>query len=198
MANSTVNKIVGVLQDAYDFWTGANPAQRGAPHRDWSVPQLAGYENHPFFPEMKEAFLKVPYAEHAADFVLRSNPAKGELDEASNPYTSAWIRQSAGIINLIPLTAAQTRLGTAHELGHNALAKHYRIARSATEVPASSIVIDSLAGKKIDFENMAELVNVAAGSNKVAMPKYNAEINRIIEATKGIPVDSTGVKRVWR
>lgn len=142
---SVVDKIVGVLQDAVDYWTGQHPAKRIAPHRDWEYPQIAGYESHPFFKDIKEAFRAVPGSKELSDFTLRRAASPREAAEMP-PGTSGWIQQPAAVASIIPLSREQVRYGTAHELGHNYLFDQYRYGGPATETAASKLAVDSLRG----------------------------------------------------
>ncbi len=193
-----INKIVDMLQTAADFYTLQHPAKRGAPHRDWDYPQIAGYESHPYFSQIKEAFQKVPLSESVSDFQLRRGPSVEEVPDVS-PSTSAWINSDTRRIALVPLSARQAKLATAHELGHNYMFDTFRVSGPGTEIPATIIATKSLEGKPPsarEVEKMLRVVNEPETENDRSMGR--ALFNAAIWALDSAPVDRRKYTSVWK
>lgn len=199
---SVVDKIVGVLQDAVDYWTGQHPAKRIAPHRDWEYPQIAGYESHPFFKDIKEAFRAVPGSKELSDFTLRRAASPREAAEMP-PGTSGWIQQPAAVASIIPLSREQVRYGTAHELGHNYLFDQYRYGGPATETAASKLAVDSLRGRPTSDNDLLDLIYIEASprtapQGKEAVRRYNNTVRELIDLTRDMNLDSRKQPSVWK
>ena len=114
-----IDEIQRILEDAVDFWTGRHPAERIASNRNWRIPQIAGYENHPRYAEVAKAFDAMPLSKSLRDFVF-VNKIKGD------PSATGSYNTKTGIAHVIPFKPLRhTEVNAAHELGHHFLKKYW-------------------------------------------------------------------------
>jgi len=196
---SVVDKIVSVLQDAADFWTDEHPAKRFRPDRDWRHPQIAGYENHPYFKDIQEVFERAPLSETVGDFTLRRAASPGEVFAGAGSTTPGWYNTKTGEIAIIPLKRDQTKYITAHELGHNYLRNKYGLTGSETEIPASKIaynIIKNLPEKDVD---VVPIINAVAGvGDKKDIETYKRAVDEIARFERSIPFEIYTNRSVWK
>lgn len=101
------------LETSYDFWSGRHPSERRSPQYNWNYRQIAGYENHPRYNELKQAFDAVPYSSALGDLRL--------VKEISGyPNAVGSYNEDTNIAEAIPFEKkGYTSSVTAHELGHS-------------------------------------------------------------------------------
>lgn len=166
-----LDKLNSLFEDTIDFWSGQHPAKRIAKFRNWSVPQIAGYENSPKYKEILDAFNKVPYSSKLEDFIL--------ANDINNTNAVGKYNISTGVATVIPLSPKNmTKAITAHELGHNFL--RYRKTRQ------NEIDPDIIAGAVLNNEDPFDMYKKIQ-DRKEAAKYYNKAINDNIPSGGEVP-----------
>jgi hypothetical protein len=129
--------LLDTITTAYDFYTGEHPAKRIAPHRNWDIPQLAGYEQHPRYLEVAEAMKgRVPYSDTVSDVQLVRNVA--------TPRALGNYQVSTKVIKVIPMkNPGVTKFTVGHELGHHFLNESGRTQREISADVIGAAVLDN-------------------------------------------------------